>query len=207
MIDLTPLNRYVDTETGLPAKIFLAGGICSGKGFIAEQLVQAGYTERAWSDPVYAAVAARYNKTVAELKANKSQYREALQELGTSARHTNGPNVWIDEWFRANSHLDLVVESGTRFPNEVEWAKAQGGFVIRVETPLELRQQRHHDLHGCYITREQLNHESEQMISRLPVDAEISGALSAQTILPRIKQLVSEFLYCGPRYYVPFTEQ
>lgn len=207
MIELTDLNRYVDSETGLPTKIFLAGGICSGKGFIANELVEAHYTERAWSDPVYAAVAARCNKTVEELKANKSQYRQQLQELGTGARRTNGPNVWIDAWFKYNGHIARVVESGTRFPNEVEWAKAKGGFVIRVETPIEIRQQRHFQLHGCYITDEQLNHESERMIARLPVDAEIRGDLRAEDILPKIAQLFKAFHSRNLYGYIPFTEQ
>jgi len=65
--------------------------------------------------------------------------RRFLQRLGAGARETFGEDVWI----RAASKVVLgyvtdkknVVLTDVRYPNEVDYVKSLGGFVVRVERP------------------------------------------------------------------------
>ncbi len=80
----------------------------------------------------------------------KEAYRPLLQFQGTSQRERHGDDYWLRqmaqeiERFAAESERHhtvgqyqkcLFIMSGIRFENEANWARARGGYAIRVERP------------------------------------------------------------------------
>lgn len=59
--------------------------------------------------------------------------RWALQFFGTEAcRDVLGNNIWIDSLERKIDGMENVVITDVRFPNEIDFIKRKGGFVVRV---------------------------------------------------------------------------
>ena len=73
----------------------------------------------------------------------KREYDEArrlLQRIGTDAVRAQTPNYWVD-WARAKA-IDLgcpVVVTDTRFPNEADMVRSEGGMVVRIAAAATLR--------------------------------------------------------------------
>lgn len=95
--------------------------------------------------------------TRAEIEREKSTlYGVGLQFLGEYRRQKYGADYWVKEWEYAAE--DRVIVPGTRYPNEVDYVKDHGGFLVYVEGPqrtLDARSKDHPcEAHGAYV-REQ----------------------------------------------------
>jgi len=70
---------------------------------------------------------------------NKSDYRPLLQWLGGYFVAKLSPAIWYDELFRRigihDSHRDLVIITGLRYPNDAAILRTHSGKVIAVERP------------------------------------------------------------------------
>lgn len=175
----------------LPDTIFLAGRMGAGKDAIARQLVERfGFVKIALADAVYDEVAAAEGVTVEHIKANKADYRQRLQETGHSQRQSD-PLYWVRKWDdRRRATEGRVVCTDVRYWNEALYGIQTGGLVLRVMTPVEIRQQRLLERDGKYNPAWE-QHPSEVDIDRLPVQAEIPG-----TLQPELYPAVISGIYC-----------
>jgi hypothetical protein len=135
--------------------IGLIGFIGAGKGTVADILVEKkGFTKLSFADTVKDATAAIFGWPRHLLEGDTKESREwreapdawwsdkfgyefsprkALQLMGTEAgRNVFHPDLWI---FALEKKLELypnVVIADTRFPNEIDFIRSKGGFVVRV---------------------------------------------------------------------------
>lgn len=60
--------------------------------------------------------------------------RQVLQEVGTGIFRQMNMNIWVLAWLRYVKTLsaDVVLVDDIRFPNEIDFVRAQGGKVIKV---------------------------------------------------------------------------
>lgn len=129
--------------------IGLAGAAGSGKGSVAEFLARGPYifTEIAFADPVYAAVAAITGIPVPRLKDRGLKERaipglgrsprELLQLLGTEfGRRMVCESIWVDRAmqtvdYHSSMGMNTVI-ADVRFDNEAEAIRGRGGMVWEV---------------------------------------------------------------------------
>jgi hypothetical protein len=135
--------------------IALVGFIGSGKGTVADILVEKkGFTKLSFADTVKDATAAIFGWPRHLLEGDTKESRDfreapdawwsdkfgyefsprkALQLMGTEAgRNVFHPDLWI---FSLEKKLELypnIVIADTRFPNEIDFIRSKGGFVVRV---------------------------------------------------------------------------
>ena len=136
--------------------IGMSGYARSGKDTFAAALIDLGWKRYALADSLKAAALA-LDPLVATAPANAVQrlsllvgnrgweeakaypdVRQLLQRLGTEVGRTYfGETAWIDVLDRQieREQPELVVITDVRFPNEVEWLRANGGVLIRIERP------------------------------------------------------------------------
>ena len=140
--------------------IGVVGFIGSGKGTAADILVEKhGFVKLSFADAVKDATAAifgwqrsllegdtaesrEFRETKDEWWSNKFGYdfspRLALQLMGTEAgRDVFHKDVWVYALERKMEMYNDVVIADVRFPNEIEWMKSKGGFVVRVSRGLD----------------------------------------------------------------------
>jgi len=96
--------------------------------------------------------------------------RKLLQWWGTDFRRGEDPDFWV-KWGLASAEAalrwaDVVLFPDTRFPNEADAIRAEGGIVVKVEASQETRRRR------IGIVPE---HESEMLIDSLPVDVVVEN--------------------------------
>ena len=127
--------------------IGLSGYAQSGKDTVAELLcLNYEYERRAFADPIRHALMMLNPKLDSitrvsdyvddygwEMAKRNPEVRRLLQVLGTEVgRKMMGDNVWINMGTRDLNHIDKVVFSDVRFPNEAEAIKKLGGSVWRI---------------------------------------------------------------------------
>lgn len=135
--------------------IGVVGFIGSGKGTAADILVQKyGFTKLSFADAVKDATAAifgwqrpllegdtaesrEFRETKDEWWSNRFERdftpREALQLMGTEAgRDVFHPDLWIFALEHKLAMYKDVVIADVRFPNEIDFIRSKGGFIVRV---------------------------------------------------------------------------
>ena len=158
--------------------IGLVGFIGSGKGTIADNLVQRhGFVKESFANSVKDSVAAVFGWHLDWLEGDtpeSRQWREtkdewwsnalgrevtprwALQLMGTEAgRDVFHPDLWVHTAFRRMdwNPLDHYVIADVRFPNEIKAIQKYGGKVVRVtrgELPWWYRMAEDHNRAGAY---------------------------------------------------------
>lgn len=113
--------------------ICLSGAAGNGKTFLADALVEQGYTRLSLATPVkelsvevYNTIAGYLGKpkiTMEELQANKKRYRSLMQHVGTElGRDMFGKTVWIDrlDEILMNTEFPVVIDDA-RFTNEIDF--------------------------------------------------------------------------------------
>lgn len=128
--------------------IGVVGFAGSGKGSVSDVLVEQGLKKLAFADPVKDCVSIIFGWNRASLEGDTKESREfrefvdpfwnitpryALQLMGTEA----GRNVFRDDlWIRSMEvrmkNYQNVVISDVRFPNEMDFIKSKGGFIVAV---------------------------------------------------------------------------
>ena len=131
------------------------GFIGSGKGTVADILVEKkGFTKLAFADSVKDATAAIFGWPRALLEGDTDESRRfreevdpwwsektgkyitpryMLQLMGTEAgRDVFHPDLWILSLEKKLGMYQDVVIADVRFPNEIDFIRSKGGFVVRV---------------------------------------------------------------------------
>ncbi len=141
--------------------IGLTGYKQSGKSTVAALLVEHGWMELSFAEPLKQMLvaldplimiddcprrlsSALEHWTLEEAKLRYPEVRRLLQRLGTEAgRHVLGPDVWVNlaeaklrkarefEWYRGCDKHSFVIPD-VRFVNEAEMIHGRGGIVVRI---------------------------------------------------------------------------
>lgn len=181
--------------------VALFGQMASGKSTISSALVDSGYTQMAFAQPL---------KNIAELaygKINKSgEYsvtkldgrvevisgREVLQRVGQSIK-AHDRDFWLRCFFNSARHyLDtpLVVDDG-RFLFERDALVRQGWLIVGIDTPEKVRRERYLTVYGRYPTPVELNHQSEVELPEI-IDSAMLILDGTQDPYLNVKQILQE---------------
>jgi hypothetical protein len=99
--------------------------------------------------------------------------RDAMQTLGTEwGRNMIWSELWLNAFMRRANQFPYVVCTDMRFPNEVQFIMAMGGYTIRISRDVE-------ETLGS-------NHPSETLIDTLSVDAEVPNNSSIRSLQVRV---------------------
>lgn len=179
--------------------IFLVGQLCCGKDYIGNLLQNTAETHRIlkFAGALKQMVAQKHGITIEQLDSNKEKYRDEMQKLGSDMRKRD-PLFWIKKWQEERSTISgQVVCTDCRHVNEVRFARLNmRGFVLKIETPINVRMERALELYGG-VTDEQLNHESEKEVERVPYHAIIAGTLPDSDILETVAILYNNWVSAG----------
>lgn len=123
--------------------------------------------------------------------------RKLYQEIGQGLRQVD-PLIWINyldrevkHWSKRMvllDHTPNVVITDVRQMNEVEFLKAQGYVLVKVETDEELRLQRIKEAGDDY-TEEDLNHETELAVDTLPYDVLLTNNGTIEELTRQVEKL------------------
>lgn len=163
--------------------IALFGQMASGKSAIASALVDAGYVQLAFAQPLkniselaYGKVdkSGEYEVTSLEGVVHIVSGREVLQRVGQSIK-SHDRDFWLRCFFRAATHyLDtpLVVDDG-RFAFERDALAAKEWLIVGIDTPEGVRRERYKAVYGRPPTEVELNHQSEIELPEIIASANI----------------------------------
>ena len=151
--------------------VALFGQMASGKSAIAAGLVDSGFIQMAFAQPLKNISELAYGKvdksglyTVTNLDGVESTIsgREVLQRVGQSIK-SHDRDFWLRCFFRQVNLMDnnaIVVDDG-RFEFERDALRDGGWLIVGIDTPEDVRLQRYHNVYGRYPTRAELTHQSE----------------------------------------------
>ena len=151
--------------------VALFGQMASGKSSIAAALVDAGYIQLAFAQPLKNIAELAYGKidksgtyfvTTLDGEMEEISGREVLQRVGQSIK-SHDRDFWLRCFFnQARNYLDtpLVVDDG-RFEFERNALRSQGWTIVGIDTPERVRRERYLTVYGRYPTETELSHQSE----------------------------------------------
>ena len=113
--------------------IGLTGTKASGKGVVAEILQEMGFAYSSTSDRV---------REEAVSRGNENYTIKQLQDIGNELRQTLGNDILAKRTLEKLKEASNSVIDGIRNVGEIEELKKQGGIMIAVDAPLQLRYER-----------------------------------------------------------------
>jgi len=165
------------------SNVALFGQMASGKSAIASALVDSGYIQLAFAQPLKNIAELAYGKidksgdyavTTLDGDVEIISGREVLQRVGQSIK-SHDRDFWLRCFFNtAKNYLDtpLVVDDG-RFEFERDYLRRRGWVVVGIKTPDEVRRERYRTVYGRYPREVELNHESEVELPLIIQSADI----------------------------------
>jgi phosphomevalonate kinase len=125
--------------------IGISGKQFAGKDTLTDMLLEnlPGWRRLPIAQAIKLEYAQQLGVSVAQIEANKSDYRPGLIAHGNYSRQTH-PDYWLDkvfELFQAEAPSGVIV-SDVRLQREVAYLKEQGALLIRVEASREARRHR-----------------------------------------------------------------
>lgn len=163
--------------------VALFGQMASGKSTISTALVDSGFVQLAFAQPLKNISELAYGKvdksgeywiTTMEGKHESISGREVLQRVGQSIK-SHDRDFWLRCFFRtADNYLDtpLVVDDG-RFIFERDALSAKDWLIVGIDTPETVRRERYLTVYGRYPTTVELNHQSEVELPGIIDEAEL----------------------------------
>lgn len=181
--------------------VFISGVMCAGKSHISAALKKElpNTASLNFADALKQEVADRHGITVAELNANKGQFRVELQELGAERRSSN-PNHWINQWYTLYQKVpddSLVICDDCRHFNEAEFAlRLPSSLHIHVYTNSKTLHERRVFLYG-HDDPNWHTAESEIEIEKLPFHVLVSGNMNPHEMLDVINREAEQWVATG----------
>lgn len=184
--------------------VALFGQMASGKSTISSALVDSGYAQMAFAQPLkniaelaYGKIdkSGEYSVTTLDGKVEIISGREVLQRVGQSIK-SHDRDFWLRCFFNSARHyLDtpLVVDDG-RFLFERDALADNDWLIVGIQTPESVRRQRYLTLYGRYPTASELSHQSEvelpEIINSAPIilDGTQDPYLNVKQILQEASQ-------------------
>lgn len=126
--------------------------------------------------------------------------RQLFQEFGQSMRQID-EDVWVKKADQAiqnklkSTHADVHISYITdlRQPNEYEYCKGNGFFILRVNATDEVRLARM-KADGDNFTKEHLHHETETYVDGYEVDYDIYNNFTTQNGLEELRKEVKQLV-------------
>lgn len=151
--------------------VALFGQMASGKSAIAAALVDSGYVQLAFAQPLkniselaYGKIdkSGTYSVTSLDGEASDISGREVLQRVGQAIK-AHDRDFWLRCFFRSAASYDslpIVVDDG-RFRFERDALRARGWLIVGINTNYQVRMDRYKAVYGRLPTEREMNHESE----------------------------------------------
>jgi hypothetical protein len=114
------------------------------------------------------------------------EIRALLQWWGTDLRRAVDPNYWVKQAEIQAQQMEWTwpVFTDVRFPNEAQMIIENGGFIVRVMAPAEVRETRLGELPP--------EHASETALDEFPVDMHVTSTEENKTYLGQVARVVAE---------------
>ena len=163
--------------------IALFGQMASGKSSIAAALVDSGYVQLAFAQPLkniselaYGKIdkSGEYEVTGLDGSVSLISGREVLQRVGQSIKG-HDRDFWLRCFFNSSkNYLDtpLVVDDG-RFTFERDALTREGWVIVGIDTPERVRRERYLTVYGRYPTQVELRHQSEIELPEIISNADV----------------------------------
>jgi|WetSurMetagenome_2_1015567.scaffolds.fasta_scaffold809888_1 hypothetical protein len=163
--------------------VALFGQMASGKSAIAAALVDSGYIQMSFAQPLKNISELAYGKidksgeyTVTSLDGIEQVIsgREVLQRVGQAIKE-HDRDFWLRCFFRAADNLldqPIVVDDG-RFAFERDALSRRGWLIVGIDTPKAVRMERYRMIYGRYPTDVEMSHQSEIELPDIIVNADI----------------------------------
>jgi len=168
-------------------KIAICGIMCSGKTYLANQIVT-HYSLKKIS------IADKVKEIAVDLFNMSNKDRKLLQSIGTNMRLIN-ENVWIN--YIINKYTNNIVIDDLRYINEAQILKENNWLIIRLNISTEKQIQRLKLTYpNTYIDHiNNLNHESEQQINDLTkyIDIDINNN-DIENAFEKIKYKLDDYI-------------
>lgn len=176
----------------MPSMIGLSGRAGAGKSYVAWSLLRmlnywairgSFAAELRWE--IEAALGLDQSASVLWAKPTSPEVRRLLQWWGTDFRRAEDPDYWVKKAMARYEKAPLpVVFDDVRFPNEADAIRANGGLLVRVLAPIEVREQRLGTLPP--------EHASETAMDYYPVDMHITSTEENPVFQGQLTRIVFE---------------
>lgn len=163
--------------------VALFGQMASGKSTISKALVDSGYVQMAFAQPLkniselaYGRIEKSGNYTVTSKDGIESTIsgREVLQGVGQSIKG-HDRDFWLRCFLRTGENYGntpLVVDDG-RFKFERDALRDRGWVIVGIDTAERVRRERYRTLYGRYPTDVELSHQSEIELPDIIAEADM----------------------------------
>ena len=112
--------------------------------------------------------------------------RRLLQWWGTDLRRNQNPDYWVlkgEEWaYETTRHGKVPVFTDVRFPNEADMVRENGGIIVRVSAPYEIREAR--------LGAVPPSHESEDAMDDYRADFDVESTEDNRTYWEQVREVV-----------------
>lgn len=114
------------------------------------------------------------------------EVRALLQWWGTDLRRQENDNYWVDRAEASAKEMDFTfpVFTDVRFPNEALMIRRNGGIIVRVMAPMEVREARLGELPP--------EHASETAMDNYPVDMHVTSTEDNPVYESQVARVVAE---------------
>jgi hypothetical protein len=114
------------------------------------------------------------------------EVRWLMQVWGTDLRRAQDPDYWVKRAEEKANDMDYTwpVFTDVRFPNEADMVVRNGGLIVRVMAPPEVREARLGELPP--------EHESETAMDEYRVDMHVTSTEENETYLGQVARVVAE---------------
>lgn len=177
-------------------KVAIVGRFCAGKTTLAQELEEYGFVRVSMAANLKSIIATVYGTLDKSVKVDVTtqtgtkqslSVREVLQRVGQSVKQVDR-DFWL-RWFLEDTAImsgqNLVMDD-MRLLFEAESLRARGWVIVRLETPEEVRLERHLRLYGRYPTEEELSHQTESESDRIDADLTFSGMESVEFVADQV---------------------
>lgn len=163
--------------------VALFGQMASGKSAIAQTLVDSGFVQLSFAQPLKNISELAYGKidksgeyAITNLDGSRDTVsgREVLQRVGQSIK-SHDRDFWLKCFFRTGENYGdnpLVVDDG-RFVFERDALRERGWLIVGIHTPEGIRRERYRNTYGRYPTEVELSHPSETELPHIIESADL----------------------------------
>lgn len=139
-------------------KIGICGKMCSGKSYIAKELI------KEYPNGVVLSFASKIKELAKDLFNMKKKDRKLLQDIGTKLREIKN-SVWIDYTLKESNKYDICIIDDVRYMDEINALKSDDWILIKIRISEQMQVKR---LQNIYPTTwenhiHQKHHISEQI--------------------------------------------
>jgi hypothetical protein len=186
-------GNSIESDGGTMNWVGLTGKMGAGKDFTLTALreMDIRFVRVSFADALRAEMTVKLNPTDPFLfytKPYSEEVRRLLQWWGTDLRRADDPDYWVkktEQFGLKQAKLERwPVFTDVRFPNEADMIKRNGGIIVRVLAPIEVRTER--------LGTIPPNHASETAMDDYPVDMHITSTEENSAYEGQLQRIIVE---------------